>query len=597
MMLTKVASGPVEEDFWPTSREIALTVVLASIVTAIDIIISMQIGLLARPPYYDGIAYVMNAKSMFYQMNQFQFDLLHVDSFLFWYAPLWQALMVLSFLLLGEGEWQAYSARFWPTLLLLLLVAWVVRRQGGGRVAWVAVIFTSMLPIVSVNLRTSNYFSPSYSFLGWYLGDQRPDFLFVMLLLWAVVPLIERVHRLDRLTWFLSGLFAGLALLAKSSELPLLGFVLGLTAAYVFLINRSQLAATIMKSLWSLVPFMAMLLLWALKGGLEWLNEYYYANLIGPGRALYSNPNATFLSEAIYYWKLFPDHIGQVESWTMLGIGLTLAAVTLWKGKRHTDSRIICYLGLSLAIYVLVSAIPNKNYFIGIPYYLLLWLISWITLAPLLKKWSARSRMKKWILVLVLCTYVGFNLVGGLYGLYNWPVWEQRAAEHNKHATQQIAADLRALLRNNDLFISAPAFGYPNALQYYMIDSKGKCPNTFNLYISKPPDQVIRESISNCKAILVYEQDIDEVARFASVPAPARPYWQAIAEWVRDPQNSYELFKKYDFFFYDAHRLTMNLYVKRSSTDPSHALQGIETQNHQYWKQPDIVFASFSRSG
>ena len=204
------------------------------------------------------------------------------------------------------------------------------------------------------------------------------------------------------------------------------------------------------------------------------------------------------------------------------------------------------------------------NYFIGLPYYLLPWIFSWGVLTPFLNGRTGRSRMKQWALLLVLCTYVGFSIYGGFQGVQNWPASEQTAAEHNRQVTQQIAADLRAILGNNDTFTWVPAFGYPAALQYYMVDSDGGYPNFAWIDIAQTPDQAIHESVSKSKAILVYKEDIDEVSRFSFVPLVTRPYWRAIAEWVRQPANSYVPIKTYDLSFPDGNRLTIGLYVKQN---------------------------------
>jgi len=68
----------------------------------------------------------------------------------------------------------------------------------------------------------------------------------------------------------------------------------------------------------------------------------------------------------------------------MLVLGLALACWS-WRKCGHLDSSAIGYLGLSAALYVLVSLYPGKNYFVGLPFYFLLWLFSWVVLAPILK--------------------------------------------------------------------------------------------------------------------------------------------------------------------------------------------------------------------
>lgn len=544
------APGAVEVNVWPTPREAVLVGVVAAVVTAVDIYLSTQLGLLSYPPNYDGISYVVGAKSHFYHLLRW---LLHprwlVHAAGLSRVTLWQALMVLSFLVLGEGEWQAFTARFWPAFLLLLLVVWVVRRRGGSRAAWVAVVFTSLLPTISVGLRSSawEYFTKRANFgWEWYLADLRPDLLFAVLLLWTVVPLVEHVRTLDARTLLVSGSCAGLAVLAKPSASPMLLLAWGLAAAYVVLVNRRRPSFRISACLWALLPFGILVFPWAFAGGARLVAGYLYSGLTAQ-RVLYANPHATFLSEALYYWKLFPYHMGRVEGWAILAGGLGLYIASLCKRTARRDIRMLAYLGLSAALYGLVSATPNKNYFVGLPYYLLLWVFAWAVLGPILGAWTNRSRVGAWILVCVSCIYGGAMVAGGVYAVRNWPAEQRRAGPEDREVTRRIAKDLRAVLTDDDTFMWVPAYGYPGALQYYMMDTNGEFPQA--IWCERPPfpppDQTIRQYVSRMKAILVYKEDPTQVARFHYSPAVTWPYLRAIAEWVKRPGSSHRLVRTY----------------------------------------------------
>jgi hypothetical protein len=557
-------AGAVEAKAWPTVNEAALVGVVAAALTAVDICFSRQLGLLSYPPSYDGISYMVGAKSLFYRLGgAFIHPLSFMHAAINNPVPLWQALMVLSFLLLGEGEWQAYTVRFWPVFLLLLLVVWVVRRRGGSRAAWVAVVLTSLLPTISVGLRSSawEYFTKRANFgLEWYLADLRPDLLFAVLLLWAVVPLLEHVHTLDGRTLLVSGCSAGLAVLVKPSASPMLLFAWGLAMAYVVLVNRRRASFMISPCLWALLPFGIIVFPWAFAGGARWVAGYLYSGLTAQ-RVLYANPHATFLSEALYYWKLFPYHMGHVESWVVLGAALALLLALAWKRDAHRDTRTIAYLGLSAALYGLASATPNKNYFVGLPYYLLLWVFAWAVLAAMLGAWTNGSRIGAWALVSVSCIYAAAVVAGGVYALRNSPAEERRPGLENREVTQRIAKDLRAVLTDDDPFMWVPAYGYPAALQYYMMDTNGEFPEAIwcDTTRSPSPDQVIRKYISRMKAILVYKEDIQQVVRFQYSPRVTWPYLRAIAKWVRRPGSSYRLTRTYRL----ESGLTIQLYVKQ----------------------------------
>jgi hypothetical protein len=534
-------------------------------------------GLLSYPPYYDGISYVIDAKSVLYHFWQSGIDLRFVarNAGNFVRAPFWEALIMVCFLLLGEGEWQAYAVRFWAIFLLLLLIFYVIGRRGNRQVTWVAVGFTMLLPTVSVSLRATLMNSPIDLWnspmgsgltpnpgLQWYLADLRPDLLFAVLLLWAVVPLIEAVHRLDRGKLIISGTAAGLAVLVKASMSPELLLAFFLTMVYVLAANRHQLRSTVFTCVWSLLPLALLVTPWALVGGARVSFQYIWANALGPQRVLWSNPNATVLSDLRYYWNYFPVHMGNFEGWAILAVGLALSFYSFL--RKSKDGRMVAYLAVSGALWLLVSATTAENYFLGLPFYLMLWLFGWAVLASFLMAVHHKGSIR-WLMVLILCMYVGFQVVGGVYAYQNWPTVATLAGQENRQVTQRIAADLRAVLTNNDTFMWAPAYGFPATLQYYMMDKTGGYPRSISIEMQKSPDQFVHESVSNCKAVLAYEEDIDKVARFAWIPDVQKPYFRAIAEWVKQPDSGYTRAGTYHFITEDGY-LTLHLYLKSNST-------------------------------
>src|SRR5262249_38601692 len=118
-------SGSAEATFsertnWPRRApgsvgwsHLGVVIVVAAAATTLESDFSRGLGLLASPPYQDGIGYVIMAKSFFYRLGH---EPLHVLAEMAGgRAPLWEALLVFTFAVLGEGEWQAYAVRFWPT--------------------------------------------------------------------------------------------------------------------------------------------------------------------------------------------------------------------------------------------------------------------------------------------------------------------------------------------------------------------------------------------------------------------------------------------------------------------------------------------------
>jgi len=578
--LQKVVSAKPERAgpaVFPSIGELGVAAALALIAVAVDVCFSARMGLLTYPPYYDGISYVVGAKSLFYQLGQLGVNLRILKDYVM--APFWNAAIVLGFLLLGEGEWQAYAVRFLPIFLLLLLVFYAIGRRGCSQVTWLAVAFTMLLPTISVGLRASlmdssidlwNSSMASATLrpnadLPWYLADLRPDLLFAVLLLWTIVPLIESVHTLNRRIWLISGTFAGLAVLVKASMSPALLLAWAITIAYVLAANRHQVRSTVLTCVWSLLPFAVLVAPWAVVGGARITFQYIWAGVLGPQRVFWSNPNPTLLSEFGYYWSYFPVHMGNFEGWAILAVGLALSLYSFRKKILRKDSRMIAYLAVSTALWIMVSAAAAKNYFAGLPFYLLLWLFSWTAVASFSRTAHRHKRIIIWLMPLILCMYVGFHVVGGVYAFQNWPAVATLAGQENRQVTQSIAADLRAHLTNNDTFMWAPAYGFPATLEYYMMDGTGGYPFHLSTQMEKSPDQFIHESVSNCKAILAYEEDIDKVARFAWVPALYQPYFRAIAQWVKQPDSGYIRTNTYHFVTEDGY-LTLHLYLKSNST-------------------------------
>jgi uncharacterized membrane protein (DUF485 family) len=546
-----------------------LATVLAFIVTLVDTYFSTQVGLLAYPPQYDGIGYVLQAKSYFCQLRQpaAQSTTIVASMLSSSTAPFWETLILLNFLILGVGEWQSYTVRFWPTFLLLLLV--IRGTYGRGRVTWLAVVLTSLLPTISVNLRASVLelaWKSLPNVVGWtfdwpYLADLRPDLMFSVLLLWALVPLVKDAGHPDRLTWLISGAFVGLAILTKTSASATLILAWILAGIYVIMLNRHNLRVALSGALSSLIPFGLLLGPWVLAGGAYYTIAYVYTMTLGSQHALWLNPNPGLLSNLTYYWNLYPIHMGALEGWGVLTIGLVLFARSFVKGNDRC--KIIAYLGIPLVLWLVVSFTPDKNYFLGLPYYLFIWLFSWIILAPFLQAHASR-RVLGLLMIVIICAYTGFYALGGIYSIEALPAEERLEAASNRQVVMIIAANLRSFLNDGDCFIWAPAYGIPATLQYYMMDNRGDYPKTISDYpLTETPAQFIDRYVRNCKAVLSYEQDIQVVARYFWVSPLYVPYLRAVSKWVREPANSYELVTKYLLLTPDG-SLTLDLFVKHN---------------------------------
>ena len=534
---------------WPKPMELFLVFGLALAVIATDIYFSSKIGLLAYPPYYDGVEYMLHAKMTFLQLGLWKLHPITLANMIFANRyPLWQSLMILNFEFFGEGEWQAYAVRFWPTFLILLAVFWVVRHRVGTVGAWAAVVFTSLLPTLNLNLTAAA--TKQRSTFHNYLTDLRPDLLFAAFLLCAVVLLVENARSFEEATALLSGTCAALAVLTKASASGALLLAWCIAWGYVFIIHRRNWRNVLPMAAWALLAFTVLLLPWALAGGAEMTFQYVRA-VMTTELPLYSNPHATLRTEMTYYWNWFEPHMGLIGL-ACFGSGAVAFLVLLTKkGLRECEtSQLLAYLVAGAALYGLVSASLAKNYFLGLPCYLLLWIFSLSSLAIVINMAQAwKSRLTRGLTAIGV-VYASFVGITGYYNLLHWPSYELQEGPYNRAVMREIAGDLRKILSDDDTFMWMPAYGSPSTLLYYMPMPKGRLPQSIPMdaETDPSPDQYAQEFMEPAKAVLLYREDIEEVATFCYVHPANYPYFRAVAKWIHRSGSSHHLFKSYRFF-------------------------------------------------
>ncbi|UBF24121.1 hypothetical protein K9N68_20635 [Kovacikia minuta CCNUW1] len=541
--------------------EILAIAVVSLLLTAIEIQLSQQAGILGNPIPYDGVAYVLEAKQLYYRFGRgwFRTPSPLIDLFGNRY-PVWTALMMLSQILFGEGEWQCYSVHFWSTFLLLLLMLWVVRSRSNGYLAWTIVIITGLLPIASTSLRAATlyYFKPpqgtiryGITNLEWYAADLRPNILCFVLLLWAIVLLVERVRSLNRSILLIAGTFTALAVLTKATYLPIVVMMIGLTLVYVGWVNRKRLRSTVLTCGWGLLSFLVLTVPWMMIGGFGTTIGYIYWNAIVNG-SVWATTNPTFLTETTHYWKKFPFFMGP-EGWFVLTAGLLSFAV-VWVKSKRVDDRLLAYLGLAIVYYAFVAANQVKDHFSGNLYYLLLWLFCWLAMLPILLWATQRFRP---LPLLLAGLYLVITLSRGLYVSLNWPP-QYQVGQQNHAVIQQMGEDLFALLTPDDCFVPADTSNVSN-IQYYAVgkrrQNRGRVPNMVAWPLNPtPPSQAevnkfIQASVSQCKAIFTYEIPLEEAARYFAIQPQVMPFYQAVNQWVKGDRSGYQAGPLYSFRF------------------------------------------------
>jgi hypothetical protein len=185
-----------------------------------------------------------------------------------------------------------------------------------------------------------------------------------------------------------------------------------------------------------------------------------------PAEEAFASHSPLVIIRAAQHVGYLPAHMGDFEGWTMLAVRLGLLFYSFREKITRKDSRMVAYLIVSSALWILVSATTAKNYLLGLPFYLLLWLFSSMTVASFLRTANRHKRIIAWLMPLILCMYVGFHVVRSVYEFQNWLTTATPAGQENRRLTQSIAADLRAVLSNNDTFMWAPAYGFPATLEY-----------------------------------------------------------------------------------------------------------------------------------
>jgi hypothetical protein len=549
---------------WLRLRELFFLIGVALLVTATDIHFSKRIGLLAYPPYYDGVAYMVEARYLFLHLGVFWSHPLRFAHMAFGSRyPVWTTLMATNFAVFGVGEWQSYAVRFWPTLVILVSAFWVVRRRLGLAAAYGAAVFTAFLPTLSVNLRSAAM--GHQVFPRGYLADVRPDILFAAFLMLSIVLMIEHVHSFDERTALLSGVSAALAVLTKSTTISAVFLAWGIAGAYVLWMNREHFRQTLQIMLWAVLAFTVVLLPWLLLGGLE-TTIIYVREILTSQLSRYSDAHSTLRSQSAYYWFWLLKHMG----WTTVifaAAGSIFLFLAKKKMRKASIDQPLVYGLIAVVLFSLVCANPLKNDFFGLPAYLVLWIFSWVALAASLTMLGFADTKLSWCILSLAIIIAGILAIGGARGIQTWKGHEFEEGQQDRAAFHQIAIDLRQLLSNKDSFVSMPAYGDPATLLFYMPDKDRELPQA--LFISgtdAPPIQVvIQRVVEPAKAVLVYANGDKargwvEAGWFADEDFP---YFRAIAAWVRRPGSSHHLKKTYDLYPDKAgQRSVVKLYVR-----------------------------------
>jgi hypothetical protein len=556
---------------WPGVRVVLGCSLATGIAVAIDTYFSAQAGYLARPPDYEGIGYVQFARTAYLLLRQFHLKaaLQEMNSI----APLWTVLQTLQYFIVGDGTWQAFTVRFWPVALLVILVYWIVRNRATRGMAVAAAALTALLPMASASVRSSSweFFSQRANYAeDWRLDDLRPDFLAAVLILWSIASVAEHNRAPRRSAYIVSAVFAASAVLTKPSTATF-GLVAWAMALGLLWLWRRD-AATVRLTALAVGLLVILLIPWGIVGGgfVATVARLYEAAFTYG--AAYS-AGVQFPERLIYYLVRIPNQVGQVEAPFVIVGSLFLAVLML---RRRLDRAEVVYAALIAFFYLAFTLPANKDPNIGEYVSLSVWIFFLAGASRLLvARWPEKVMRASPALLAGVSVYVLLVYSLGLVGLANWPDSERRANAQQLAVTADVAQELSRHISVFDCFTYAPGPGWPASIEYSLQDSNARAP--FNSPIDvDPKTTTINDYVGTarfCRAVLVYRENIAQVAQVYFVPPVRQPYLQALSDWVRSPSSGYIFDKSWRLYDlppltphtlgrYQGVNLTVDLYIR-----------------------------------
>lgn len=544
--------------------ELIALICVAALTTAAEIFFSLRVGLLSVIPRMDGLGYMAASKDLYSKIisvfgppRQFSPDV----KYTLMHSPFWTGLMSLSYFPFGAGEWQSYVARFWPVFLFLVTVFYTMRRRSGNTVAWCCLALTTLLPVMSPSLNVAAHHRPWTAVSGWegFAADLRPDLFCAVLFAAAAALLFENIDHLDRRFALASGTLEGLAILCKPSTSPAIICSYLLALLYVVVSNPADWRKTAKRALLALLPAVLLASVYAMSGGYAHVLWYLHFALV----TTISDWSAkrSVLENLLLYWKRFGWFMGKL-GWLALVLATITIALSIYL-RRKQNMAVWGYLLLAVAWYSLVTATPAKNAYLGIFYYLLVWMFALTALAPVLVALRAQYR---WLLPAIALVPIAAGSWSAIRYVRHIPPSEGYKAA-NRVTLQQAARDVEGVLKPGESYTSADWYAYTGyALYYYTI---GKQPGlvAVNWEPSTSRAEIpsfLRDSVQKTRVVFVYKEDVSALAGgydFFCTP-PSWPYYRALKSWVDAPEHGYKLYREYPIVF-PGKAFTLQMYIRQ----------------------------------
>ena len=543
----------------PPARVLLAIALLAAIVVALDIFFNLHAGLLTSPPVYDGVSYMMDAKRLYLASRNpltLPFHTIHLH---YWgqRAYVWHAALAVSYYVFGPGEWQSYTARWWPVFLYLTLIYWVVRKRASLPVTLSLVLVSALLPIFMPCVRgalwdlVTGKVSDAYE---WYQDDLRPDLLFTVFVSLMAALLLESAETPDWRLCALAGVVFGLSLLTKPSAIGE-AVLAAVVPAIVIIVRHWRKPSVIVACAGAFIVFGAPIVgAFVVSGQLKATLDYVTTALTRD-LPIYRDAATSGWNTLPFYGVITTYQVGHWE-WLLL-VAAVFAAV-----RRDFHSLSYFLVGAMLLLEVALS--PATNDFLSYGFLLVFWLGACLGIANLFT-FIAKSVSQPAASRLLLCgvaVYCVALVAGGFIGL-----------RHMKRQTAALRADrLVARAEEKDIaryvgrdgqFATMNQFGFPATMEF---DWAGVVPDAPRwgqwydpkvTYLNKDDPLPAWRS---CRAVLVYADPMERVSNYAFEPPVVWPMWNSLRADLTRPGSRFRLVRSYPL---SSVPLTVQLWVSR----------------------------------
>ncbi|MBI4534573.1 MAG: hypothetical protein HY711_11570 [Candidatus Melainabacteria bacterium] len=135
------------------------------------------------------------------------------------------------------------------------------------------------------------------------------------------------------------------------------------------------------------------------------------------------------------------------------------------------------------------------------------------------------------------------------------PILTSRECDlHNRETTKLMAAEMNRLLTCKEWFVDIPIYGFPNALQFYMVGLDGTFPTAGFIGCDPrvPPEKML-DSSGPPKVVLLFDDDLAEVvsrcAQGLSCLPVRYPYYRWLGTYVRSQGNGFRRVRTFSLQF------------------------------------------------